>query len=75
LSVGSFKSAATKRIHEHRCTPGAWVWQRNYFDHIIRDDESLNRIRDYILNNPVQWTVDRENPAVVTPEPKDPWRI
>ena len=38
------------------------VWQRNYFDHIIRDDESLNRIREYIIQNPMQWEFDRENP-------------
>jgi len=39
------------------------LWQRNYYEHIIRNDESLNRITDYIMDNPVQWIVDRENPA------------
>jgi putative transposase len=73
--VGSFKSAATKRINEHRGTPGTPVWQRNYYEHIIRNDESLNRIRQYIMNNPLQWTLDRENPAVVTPKPKNAWNI
>jgi len=38
------------------------IWQRNYFDHIIRDDKSLNRIREYIIQNPMQWEFDRENP-------------
>jgi len=38
------------------------LWQRNYFDHIIRDDEFLNRIREYIIQNPMQWEFDRENP-------------
>jgi putative transposase len=41
---------------------GVAVWQRNYYEHIIRDEESLNRIREYILNNPSRWTTDRENP-------------
>ena len=71
--VGSFKSAATNRINEHRGTPGAPVWQRNYFEHIIRDDESLNRIREYILNNPLQWALDRENPLAQGAKPEDAW--
>jgi len=73
--IGSFKSAATKRINAVRGTPGVPVWQRNYYEHIIRDDESLNHIRQYILDNPAQWALDRENPAAVQPEPEDPWRI
>lgn len=38
------------------------LWQRNYYDHIIRNDKSLNRIREYIINNPGQWEKDIENP-------------
>lgn len=38
------------------------VWQRNYYEHIIRNESTLHRIRDYIVNNPLQWAVDRENP-------------
>ena len=71
--VGSFKSAATKRINEHRGTPGAPVWQRDYFEHIIRNDESLNRICEYILNNPLQWDLDRENPLAQGAKPEDSW--
>jgi len=41
------------------------VWQRNYYDRIIRDEDELWRIREYIANNPAQWAVDRENPLVV----------
>jgi REP element-mobilizing transposase RayT len=61
--IGSFKSAATKRINALRGTPGAPVWQRNYHEHIIRGDESLNHIRQYILDNPALWATDRENPS------------
>jgi hypothetical protein len=39
------------------------LWQRNYFEHTIRDGASLGRIREYIINNPLQWELDRENPA------------
>ena len=60
--VGSFKSAVTKCINEYRGTPGAPVWQRNYYEHIIRTEESLNHIREYILQNPLRWHLDRENP-------------
>ncbi|HSW39300.1 MAG TPA: hypothetical protein VLL97_07400 [Acidobacteriota bacterium] len=38
------------------------LWQRNYYEHIIRDDDELNRIREYIVNNPAKWALDRENP-------------
>ena len=51
------------------------VWQRNYYEHVIRDEESLNRIREYILNNPAQWALDPENPAATAAEPPDIWRL
>jgi Transposase and inactivated derivatives len=41
------------------------VWQRNYYEHIIRDEVSLSRCREYIVNNPLQWALDRENPDYV----------
>ena len=60
--VRSFKAAVTKRINETRGTPKTPVWQRNYYEHVIRNEESLQRIREYILNNPAQWDLDPENP-------------
>ena len=60
--VGSFKSAVTKQINILRKSKGMSVWQRNYYEHIIRDEESLNRIRNYIVNNPLSWTEDRLHP-------------
>ncbi len=42
------------------------LWQRNYYDHVIRDDAALVRIRRYIDENPLRWALDRENPAVYT---------
>jgi REP element-mobilizing transposase RayT len=59
--VRSFKSAVTKRIREVQHTPGLLVWQRNYYEHVIRHDEDLRRIRVYIENNPVQWDGDDYN--------------
>jgi REP element-mobilizing transposase RayT len=60
--VRSFKSITAKRINALRDTPGAPVWQRNYYEHIIRDDHALARIRDYIQSNPQRWADDQENP-------------
>jgi REP element-mobilizing transposase RayT len=59
--VGGFKSAATKRINVLRRTPRLAVWQRNYYEHIIRDEDDLRRIRQYIANNPLAWSMDEEN--------------
>ena len=38
------------------------IWQRSFYDHVIRDDEDLNRIREYVRDNPARWTLDEENP-------------
>ncbi len=62
--IAGFKSAATKRVNEMRNTPGAKLWQRNYYERIIRNEDELHRIREYIRNNPMKWAVDRENPDV-----------
>jgi len=62
--VGAFKTVSTKRINELRQTPGFALWQRNYYEHIIRNENSLNKIRDYILGNPSRWVLDQENPDV-----------
>jgi len=65
-SLGSFiagyKSVVTKRINQIRGTPGIPVWQRNYYDRIIRSERELDAIRRYIQNNPSRWAEDRENP-------------
>lgn len=58
----SFKSAVTRQINEMLGTPGAPVWQRGYYEHVVRDEADLARIRAYITDNPAQWALDRENP-------------
>jgi len=73
--VGAFKTVSTKRINGIRSTPGLPVWQRNYYERVIRNDEELNRVRQYIVDNPAHWEEDRENPdnvgAVREPPPPD----
>ena len=61
--VGSYKSAVSKRINALRGTPGVSVWQRNYYEHVIRNESTLNRIRQYIADTPARWVEDPENPA------------
>ena len=46
----------------NRSQPGAPFWQRNYWEHIIRNDASLDRIRAYIRHNPARWAEDRLHP-------------
>ena len=58
--VRGFKIGVTKWFRAN--TDIHAVWQRNYYDHIIRDEPSLNRIRQYIADNPARWDTDRENP-------------
>jgi REP element-mobilizing transposase RayT len=67
--IGQFKSAVTKRINQWRGTPGAPVWQRNYYEHIIRDERALNAIRCYIGENPLRWHLDRYNPERTGDDP------
>jgi len=65
--VGAFKSLTTG-LYIHGVKQLGWppfrgrLWQRNYHEHIIRDDESLQRIRQYIVDNPACWASDPENP-------------
>ena len=56
--IAGFKSAVTKRINILRNTPGFKVWQRNYYERVIRTDVELTDTREYIVNNPVCWHDD-----------------
>ncbi len=57
-----FKSTTTEQINIISDTPGVRLWQRNYYEHIIRNESELNRIRQYIINNPANWEQDRYYP-------------
>src|SRR5437870_13678067 len=72
--VRAFKTFSARRINQTRSMAGKAIWQRNYFEHVIRNEESLNRIRQYILDNPARWEFDRENPAATNPEADNAWR-
>lgn len=59
--VRSFKSAVSYRINKEHNATG--IWQRNYYEHIIRNAGEANRIHLYIESNPAQWDRDDENPS------------
>ena len=61
--IRSFKATVTKQINEFRHTPGQKVWQRGFYDRVIRSDDELNRIREYIIYNPLKWHENNDNPA------------
>ncbi len=60
--VRGLKAATTSRINMLRGSPGAPVWQRNYYEHITRSPEDMDRILRYIEQNPARWAEDEENP-------------
>ena len=59
--MSGFQSSVTSKINKSRGTYGTPVWQRNYVDRSIRNDEELNRFRKYIIENPMKWDLDKEN--------------
>ncbi len=60
--VRAFKAAVARHINDIRNSPGAPIWQRNYYEHVIRNERALTAIRQYILNNPLQWHTGRYYP-------------
>jgi REP element-mobilizing transposase RayT len=64
--VGAFKSMVSteylKWINQNNLKRSGMLWQRNYYEHIIRNEDELNRIRQYIVENPLKWNDDIENP-------------
>lgn len=61
--IGQFKSVTTKRFNQILHSPGASLWQRNYYEHIVRNDGELYAIRKYIRENPRKWELDQDNPV------------
>ena len=62
--IRAFKTYSSRKINELRKSTGMPVWQRSYYEHVIRDEADYGRVGEYILSNPVKWATDRENPSV-----------
>ena len=74
--VQNFKSISTREINRIRLAPGMSLLQRNYYDHIIRNEEEPSRIRTYIVDNPQQWELDRENRSTQqNPKQIESWQV
>jgi REP element-mobilizing transposase RayT len=61
--VQNFKSISTRRMNAARGMLRVPVWQRNYYEHVIRNEDELKAIREYILGNPARWNEDENNPV------------
>jgi len=61
--VHALKTHSSRRINAWRRTPGTQVWQRGYYEHVVRNEADLNRLREYIHNNPMRWELDRLHPS------------
>ena len=60
--IGAYKTVSTNQANTFRQTPGLLLWQRNYWERIVRDEAELLSIQEYICNNPAQWTQDKLHP-------------
>jgi putative transposase len=68
--IQNFKSISTRRINQIQNNAGRTLWQRNYYEHIIRDNTALQNIQNYIRNNPLSWQQDQlhpDHPANIEP--------
>lgn len=61
IIIGLFKSECTKQIRHHCNDPLFQLWQRNYYEHIIRNEQEYNHISRYIISNPANWDHDKLN--------------
>jgi len=65
--IGAFKTVSTKKINLLRDAKEVIVWQRNYYEHVIRDEKDLKSKTEYIEANSILWDEDEENPLNVKP--------
>ena len=59
--IRGFKTFSARKINEYQNTRGKAFWQSRFFDHIIRNREELKRIRQYIIENPLKWELEKNN--------------
>ena len=61
--IQAYKSLSTRGVNAMLGSPGGHLWHRGFYEHIVRNDADLDRIRQYIAENPIRWALDEENPA------------
>ncbi len=72
--VRAFKSFSARQINQSKGIQGQPFWQRNYYEHIIRNERAYLAIREYILSNPANWGADKLNPVMPTNQFNRYWR-
>ena len=65
--IGAFKSISTIKVNRLLRRRGVALWQRSYYEHIVRTGEDLKKIQRYIYENPLMWSLDPENPNCKSP--------
>jgi putative transposase len=73
--VRQFKTFSARRINAIRYAPGVPVWQRNYYEHVIRDEDNYRRITEYIVTNPCRWEEDSLHPNATVGAGSKPARL
>ncbi len=68
--VNGYKGAVTLKLKKAGLLPAGGVWQRGFYEHVIRHEYALERIATYIASNPLTWETDRENPRRVDDQPR-----
>lgn len=64
--IRGFKTFTARKINDFQNTQGISFWQSRFYDHIIRNDDALDRIRQYILDNHANWEKDRNNLIIIS---------
>ena len=59
----AFKTFSARKINDMRTSPGTPIWQRGFYDHVVRDEGELDRVRTYVMANPRKWPEDADYPA------------
>jgi REP element-mobilizing transposase RayT len=72
LTTARYRKGVTENRWMQSCTR---LWQRNYYEHIIRNEDELNSIRQYIEDNPLKWEMDRENPTAHKTNNNEVWQV
>ena len=71
--IRAFKTFSALKINSARGTTGRPVWQRNYFERVVRNGKEMENVQRYIFENPARWEFDRENPEAVEREKLELW--
>nr|HEV7953398.1 transposase [Candidatus Acidoferrales bacterium] len=71
--IRAFKTFSASKMNSQRGTKGQPVWQRNYFERVVRDGKELQKVQAYIGENPARWEFDHENPEALKPERFELW--